>query len=202
MAFLLRITTFAAAIATGAAAQEAPPAAVNEAALPTPATCGAQAAVYARDKGPKLWVIRRGTLVLAENPLRPLSRDEAVVLEVVVNGRRATAWGPDADHLRQGASVKSIEAEGREPVRWVEKGAMPTSLRVVSEDGSIILGPLPFGGCEDAPAAKAIAETPARREKPARAAKKAAEESDRPLPGRLPQGALDGLSLPDAKPRR
>jgi hypothetical protein len=185
-----------------AVAQDASPPA-NEAVSPTPTACAPKAALYTRDKAPKLWVLRRGTMVLAENPLRPLSQDEAVVLEVVVNGKRAAAWGIDTDHLRQGASIRSVEAEGRGPVRWAEAEAMPAALRVIAEDGSVVLGPLPFGGCEDAPAAKAIAEKPAARPKTERASRRNADNpggADRPLPGHLPQGALDGLSLP--QPRR
>ena len=168
-------------------------------AAPKPSDCGPQAAIYQTGKGAKLWVLRQGTMVLAENPLRPMSRDEAVVLEVVVNGRRATAFGPDLNHLRQGGTPKSVEHEGREPIRWADGGVAPAAIRVVAEDGRVLLGPLAFGGCEDAPAAKAVADKPTPAEKPAQGKRKkgsAAAGDSGPAPTHLPQGALDGLSLP------
>lgn len=189
------------ATAPNALAQPAP-----DGAAPAPADCAPKAALYQSGKGLKLWVLRQGTLVLAENPLRPLSRDEAVVLEVVVNGRRATAYGPDLDNLRQGGSLKSVEREGREPVRWAEGRAAPAALRVVAEDGRVLIGPMAFAGCEESPAAKAIADKPPpKAERPARgkgqgkgkaAAPAAAGAADAPPPAHLPQGALQGLSLP------
>lgn len=183
-----------------AAAQPAP----EGANPPVPADCAPKAALYS-GKGLKLWVLRQGALVLAENPLRPLSRDEAVVLEVVVNGRRATAYGPDMNNLRQGGSLKSVEREGREPVRWAEGRTAPAALRVVAEDGRVLAGPLAFGGCEEPPAAKAIVDRPVKAERPARgkgqgkgkgAGTPAAAGADAPPPAHLPQGALQGLSLP------
>ena len=184
-------------------AQAPAPAAVPDMpapAAPKPSDCGPQAATYQAGKGPKLWVLRQGTMVLAENPLRPMSRDEAVVLDVVVNGRRATAFGPDLNHLRQGGSPKSVEHGGREPIRWAEGGVAPAAIRVVAEDGRVLLGPMPFGGCEDAPAAKAVADKPAPAEQPAKGKRKRKEPpaggESGGAPTHLPQGALDGLSLP------
>ena len=179
-----------------------PPAAV---AAPLPIDCESKAAVYQGAKGLKLWVLRRGTMVLAENPLRPLSRDEAVVLDVVVNGRRATAVGPDVVNQRQGGSPKAVEREGREPIRWAESGLPPPALRVVAEDGHVLLGPMPFGGCEDPPTAKAVVDKPVKAERadaPKRKGSRGAAAGADPLPGHLPQGALQGLSLPKDGTRR
>jgi hypothetical protein len=177
---------------------------VVAAAQPTasPIECAPQAALYQAEKGTKLWVLRQGRMVLAENPLRPLSQDEAVVLEVVVNGRRATAWGPDLQNLRQGGTPKSVEQEGREPIRWDEKGPPPAAIRVVAEDGRVLLGPMPFGGCEQAPAAKMVADKPPPRAARGKGGKAAAAAANDSPPAHLPQGALEGLSLPKAGTRR
>lgn len=189
-------------------AQSDPPAAPGgeaSSAAPKPGDCSPRAALYQAGKGPKVWVLRQGTMVLAENPLRPLSRDEVVVLEVVVNGRRATAFGPDMDHLRQGGTPKSVEREGREPIRWAAAGAAPAAMRVVAEDGRVLLGPMSFGGCDDPPAAKEVAEKPVKPARPARAARKgkpAPAASDGPAPAHLPQGALPGMSMQKDAPRR
>lgn len=208
MSFLRVLALLASGAATGAASAQttvppavSPPTAQPEA--PAPLDCAPKAAIYQAGKSAKIWVVRQGILVLAENPLRPLTRDEAVVLDVVVNGRRATAFGPDLNHLRQGGSPASLEREGREPIRWSESGVAPAAIRVVAEDGRVLLGPMRFGGCEDAPVAKAVADKPVQAEKPARGARKPKaaaagqdESSSGPAPARLPQGAIDGLSLP------
>ncbi|TDR93551.1 hypothetical protein [Enterovirga rhinocerotis] len=181
----------------------APAAVQGEAASPArPKDCTPQAAVYAdpAPKGVKLWVLRQGTMVLPENPLRPLSRDEAVVFEVVVNGRRASAWGPDSHHLRQGGALQALEREASGPIRWADAGEPPAAIRVVAEDGRPLLGPLAFGGCEDAPDAKPVAMPTPKKERPART--RPGRNEAGPAPGgpssgsHLPQGALDGLSLP------
>ena len=201
MRTLLALAALAALSALPATAQTQEPggaSAQNEAAS-SPATCGPRAALYQAGKGPKVWVIRRGTMVLAENPLRPLSADEAVVLDVVVNGRRATAHGPDLDHLRQGGTPKAVEREGREPIRWADDGPAAPSIRVIAEDGRVLLGPMAFAGCEDAPGAKPVVDAPVKAEAPAkgrRRGKEAATGDDPMMPAHLPQGALPGLSLP------
>ena len=209
---LLRVFTLLATVglplAAAAQADGAAPAPVQgeaatppAAAPPAPIDCAPKAAAYRAEKGMKLWLMRQGSMVLAENPLRPLARDEAVVLDVVVNGRRATAFGLDFDNLHQGGTPKSVERLGREPIAWKEAAVAPSSLRVVAEDGRILLGPMPFAGCEDAPAAKPVVDKPVAAEKPAkprkgqRKPKQAAPSPDSGGPSRLPQGALSNPSL-------
>lgn len=209
---LLRLFTLLATVglAFGAVAQSdggAAPAVQGEAATtspqqpgpPVPIDCAPKAAVYQADKGLKLWMVRQGKMMLVENPLRPLTRDEVVVLDVVVNSRRATAFGVDFDNLHQAGTPKSVEREGREPIQWKEAALAPPSLRVLAEDGRVLLGPMPFVGCEDAPAAKAVADKPVPVEKPVKGKRKpkaAAKSKPNPgVPSHLPQGALTKPSL-------
>ena len=158
----------------------------------SPPDCGTRDALYVADKGLQVWVTRRGTMTLAENPLRPLSHDEVMVLEVVVKGRLATAWGPDFDNLRQGNAPRDLEREGAKPIRW-EAGATPypPSIRVVGEDGRVLFGPMRFDQCGEAPAGRAVAAPAARASR--RASDKTGRSRDSP---RLPQGAIPSLSLP------
>lgn len=173
----------------------------QEEARPIPDGCAGRAALYAGGpKSTKIWVVRRGSMVMAENPLRPMSRDRALVLQVVVNGRLATAFGPDPQHLRQGGAPVDIERLGAEPIRWAKDDTpTPPALRVVADDGTVLLGPLPFVECADPPSAKPVAarraEKPAPIERrPTGAAARAVPEGPS-IPG-LPQGALQGLDLP------
>lgn len=173
----------------------------QEEARPTPDGCAGRAALYAGGpKGTRIWVVRRGSMVLAENPLRPISRDRAVVLQVVFNGRLATAFGPDHENLRQGGAPADIERLGAEPIRWSDDAATPPpTLRVVADDGTVLLGPLPFVECADPPSAKPVAarrpEKPVAPERrPAGAAGHAFPQGPS-IPG-LPQGAIQSLDLP------
>lgn len=179
------------AAATAAGAQDGPKS-------PEP-SCAGKAALFQTEKGLKLWVVRRGEMKLPENPLRPLSDEHALVLQVVVNGRSATAFGPDFANLRQGGAARDVERQGVEPIRWEDGSApLPDQLRVVAEDGSVLIGPMRFAGCEDPPAAKAVAPVAAARLAPGagqRSKKKVAEPAGREPPG-MPQGAINGLSLP------
>jgi hypothetical protein len=162
--------------------------------------CGGKAALYAAGKV-QVWVTRRGTLQ-EDNPLRPLSPATLTVLQVVVNGRSATAFGPDFEHMRQGGAPARLAEAAGHPITW-DSGPQncPAAFRVVAEDGRVLLGPLTFQSCGDAPAA--AAEAPVRASRPrARPAgegrRNEGEAGDRPgLPqGAIPSGGKGGLSLP------
>jgi hypothetical protein len=148
------------------------------------ADCDTRAALYATEKGFKLWVTRRGTMV-EDNPLRPLSRESKLVIEVAVNGRIATATGTDFANLHRSGSPRDLEEASVGPIRWEPAvNGMPATMRVVAEDGSIVLGPLRFTECVDPPKIAAAAAK--------RPAKKVA-----PKPGREPAGEMrPGLVLP------
>lgn len=152
------------------------------------AGCGSAAAFYS-GRGASLWVTRRGTM-LDDNPLRPLSRDALLVLQVHVNRRLATAFGPDLDNLRQGGPPQALEKASGHPIAWDPAPmAVPRSLRIVGEDGAVLLGPLQFQSCGPAPPASA-ASTP-----PSRAAGEAAERR-RPAPAPAAEKPRPNLSLP------
>lgn len=161
----------------------------------SPVACGAKAALFATGpKGPRLWVVRHGEMQ-RDNPLRPLTPDRLVVLEVVVNNRLATAYGPDHGHLRQGGALRDLEQEAVEPIRWrAGPDGLPAGLRIVGEDGSVLLDGLRFLECADAPKARAVPSAQ-RVQGSDRPDRKAAEERSRRRQG-LPQGAMEGLSLP------
>jgi hypothetical protein len=152
------------------------------------ADCDTQAALYSAETGFKLWVTRRGTMI-EDNPLRPLSQDTKLVLEVAVNGRIATAHGTDFAHLHRSGSPQQLEEMSAGPIRWEPKrDGMPATIRVVSEDGRVVLGPLRFVECGEAPK---TAAAPAKRPIKKAAPRAAREPSAEVPPGfALPQGAI------------
>src|SRR3954470_768203 len=151
-------------------------------------SCDTKAALYATDKGFKIWVTRRG-MMTQENPLRPLSPETKVVLEVAVNGRVATAHGADFASLQRSGPPQELELTSVGPIRW-EPGlnGMPSTLRVVAEDGSRVLGPLRFASCGEAPKiAPLAAKRPGRKAAP----KSGAGAEPGAPPGLvLPKGAI------------
>lgn len=178
-----------------------PPAPVTPApASPAPETqaCGTQAARYATEKGFALWVTRRGTM-LQENPLRPLTPARFVILQVVVNGRLATAFGPDYARLQQGFSPGDLEKDGAAKISWVE-GAdeLPPTIQVVGDDGGALFGPMRFVACGEAPKTKVAASPrPTPKPEPRPKGRNAADRLDREkIVPRMPEGALPGFSIP------
>lgn len=121
--------------------------------------CGSREAVFGTG-AQKVWVTRIGS-ALWHNPLRPLAPEPLRVVQVAVNGRGGSAFGTDFDHLQQGDPAATLA--GVEPVRWsAALGEVPAELRVVADDGRVLLGPLAFAGCGDAPK---VARAPARNER-------------------------------------
>ncbi|ACL59368.1 hypothetical protein [Methylobacterium nodulans] len=194
----LRLGLAALLVGVGAAWAQAAWAQAAWAQAPAPIACGGQAAQYAGGKGFALWVTRRGTL-RRENPLRPLTPDELQVLQVVIRGKAATAYGPDLDTLRRGAAPASLEAQSGAAIRWGESiDGLPATLRILEDDGAGVLAALQFRSCGDAPkvaVAKAPkAEAPKRAAAPKPKANSKADQADSPprLPNgfTLPQGAI------------
>ena len=158
------------------------------------AECGSRAAVYAAGSV-RIWVVRSGS-ILEDNPLRPLSPASLRVLQIVVNGRSATAMGPDFENLRQGGAPARIEEANGHPIAWESGlGNLPDRFRVVAEDGRVLLGPLTLQSCEEAPAV--AAEKPLQPKRPARSSAPRSDENRPGLPrGAIPSGGGGGLSLP------
>lgn len=163
---------------------------------PSPAACEGRAALYAAS-GTRVWVTRHGRM-REDNPLRPLSQDAVSVLQVVVNGRSATAFGPDFENMRQGAAAARLEEASGHPIVWRPAlDELPGSFRIVAEDGRVLLGPLTFSACADIPGV-APERPQARPRTPSREELRDPAAASRPgLPqGAIPSGGKGGLSLP------
>ena len=123
--------------------------------------CQDRAALYSGDRGLRLWATRLGSMA-PENPLRPISGNRLAVLQVTVNGRLATAYGPDFDHMQQGAAPKQLEAVVGTRIEWSGPGEpFPEAFRIVTADGTPVLGPLRFQECGD-PTTITLFKEPAR----------------------------------------
>ncbi|WP_298963311.1 hypothetical protein [uncultured Methylobacterium sp.] len=167
-----------------------------------PVACGARAARYAASKGLSLWVARRGTMTF-ENPLRPLSPEVLQVLQVTIRNKPATAYGPDLDSLRRGASPAALEAQYGAPVKWSgELEGLPASLRILADDGAAVLAQLRFEACGDAPKVAEPRKPAPPRKPPPKPKEGAPAEATRTPSGRaLPQGALpEGALAPGPRP--
>lgn len=164
--------------------------------------CEARAALYEGPKDFTLWVTRTG-LIVVENPLRPLTPETTRVLQVVIAGKAATAYGPDLYALRRGGSPGGLEAMLGAPIRWDgTPTALPDTLNIVSETGQS-LAQLGFRECGEAPAVKAppvAAKDKAKSKERAKERTKARagaapgtrDSSVRTPPGlNLPQGAIE-----------
>jgi hypothetical protein len=194
---LLALLAAPAALSAPAAqpSAQAAPAPPEPAPEPTPAAappveqpCGARAARYEGGKGFAMVVTRSGQ-VRTTNPLRPLTPEVNEVLQVVIAGKVATAYGPDFSTLRRGTAPATIEAMLGGPIHW--QPALPTlpdPIAIVTEEGAT-LAQLAFRACEDPPAVKATPKPQAKKKAPAkRAAPKPAEKAP---PGfAVPQGAI------------
>jgi hypothetical protein len=159
--------------------------------------CEAKAALYEGPGNFTVWVTRTGLIVL-ENPLRPLTPETTRVLQVVIAGKAATAYGPDLSALRRGGSLGSLEAMLGAPIRWdAVSTALPDTLNIVSETGQS-LAQLGFRECGEAPVVKgapvAAKGGPKARDAPNKdAVKKVRAKAAGPDAGAK---APPGLSLP------
>src|SRR5215212_10722511 len=78
----------------------------------------AGAAAYSAGSGPQVHVVRRGSMSL-QNTLRPLSNaTPAVVLQVTISGKVATAHGPDFEEMRRGGPPQQLEEESGSRIIW------------------------------------------------------------------------------------
>ncbi|MBE7246270.1 MAG: hypothetical protein INR63_15080 [Actinomycetospora chiangmaiensis] len=170
---------------TPSASTSAPPTPAPAPAVEQP--CGSRAARFENGKGFKMVITRAGE-IRTTNPLRPLTPEVNEVLQVVIAGKVATAYGPDFTTLRRGSAPAGVEAMLGGPIRWqAALPALPDPIAIVTEEGTP-LAQLAFKACEEPPAVKAP-KAEARKKAPARrAAPKAAEKTP---PGfSMPQGAI------------
>ena len=181
----------------------APPPAATRFAAP-PVVCEPDQAVrYDGAKAMDLWVTRSGAITL-DNPLRPLTPDVTRVLQVVVGGKVATAYGPDLLSLRRGGSPATLEGTIGGKIQWdASLVALPDSLPINAETGEP-LAELRFRECGTAPSAKLLPPPKARRtaptaealaaeaEKAEKAAAKAKAKPARPKSASQPPAATTG----------
>lgn len=114
-----------------------------------------KAVLYDGPKGVALWVTRTGNISV-DNPLKPLTPDVTRVLQVVIGGKVATAYGPDLNAVRRGGPPAALESLLGGPIRWDQAlGTLPDSLDIVSNSGAA-LAELRFKECGDAPAARTV----------------------------------------------
>jgi hypothetical protein len=162
-------------------------------AAPHDTTCGARAALYTDEKGGAVWVTRKGQ-ILHENPLRPLSKERVFVLEVMIAGKLATAYGPDASSLLRGGPPESVEKTFGEKIEWGNSdGAMPEHLQIVESAGEV-LARLRFKECGDAPRQ----QRPEQAKTPPRTPSPDAKPVPRKAPAEVP--AREQQAKPSAKP--
>jgi hypothetical protein len=148
--------------------------------------CGPLAGLYLAPGNLKIFVTRRGTMV-QDNPLRPLTNDLFIILQIVVNNRMASAYGPDFDNLRRAGAPQTLEGMAGTKITWASRPeAMPRSLRVVAEDGAVVLSPIVFSACAEAPK---VAAPPPVVKRPTKAPGPEAYKAPRPSIA-LPQGAI------------
>ena len=185
-------------LAPATAAPAMTPAAVTPSALPpVPAAprpdltvaCAEKAALYEGPKNFSVWVTRTG-LIVVENPLLPLTPDSARVLQVVIAGKVATAYGPDLFALRRGGAPAVLEGSKGGSIRWdATPTPLPDTLNIVSEAGQP-LAQLAFQSCGEAPVVKAAPVAKAKaapRPKPG----KPAGQAESPSGMRMPASALE-----------
>lgn len=154
--------------------------------------CEGKGALYEGGKDVAVWVTRTG-LITVENPLRPLTPETTRVLQVVIGGKAATAYGPDLFALRRGGSPAALEGASGGPIRWDATATpLPDTLNIVSETGQPV-AQLAFQACGEAPAVQAAAPKAAAKAARAKERPKAAPQAPPGIGiprGALPEGAL------------
>ncbi|KQP20209.1 hypothetical protein ASF25_09960 [Methylobacterium sp. Leaf100] len=150
--------------------------------------CAEKAALYEGPKNFSVWVTRTG-LIVVENPLLPLTPETARVLQVVIAGKVATAYGPDLYALRRGGAPAALEGAKGGTIRWdATPTPLPDTLNIVSEAGQP-LAQLAFQSCGEAPTVKAA---PVARSNPGTKPKARPKTAPEAPPGmRLPASALE-----------
>ena len=139
------------------------------------------AGLYWAGSGPQVQVIRRGALTLA-NGQRPLENpSRSLALQVRINGKLATAYGPTYDKMRRAGPPNQLEDETGSKIQWEKTlGALPNRILILSDDESEVIARLEFLGCgsSDNPATKPSTRSPSH------------DAADQALPRTLPRGAI------------
>jgi hypothetical protein len=149
--------------------------------------CGAGAAIYWAGSGPKVQVLRRGK-VRQENPLRPSSEAApALVVEVNINGKIATALGESFETMRRAGPPKQVEEESGTRIEWDAKlVGLPTTILILSEDGPEVVARLQFTECGRAPKPARRRDLTGKAKSPNPPSPRSSGETSPPIP----QGAI------------
>jgi hypothetical protein len=180
-----------------AGAQEATPRAVRppkNAAQPppkppvaaaSPKDCGRNSAIYWAGGGPKVHVIRQGTLT-ERKPLDSTSAPtQLVVLEVRILDKLAATYGASFESMRRSGPPGQVEEETGSAIKWVGNlTGVPTNLNIVGEDGSEVVATLRFEGCGSRAAQRNDRRDPARNQDEGQG------KNPQRDPATLPRGAI------------
>jgi hypothetical protein len=138
-----------------------------------------------------------------------LTKQNVIVLDVIIAGKPATAYGPDYLSMLRGGPLDELQKGLGQPVTWeATNDGMPELIRIVSDDQSQVLTELRFKECSDIPRPEGRARVPpAAAVKAPSPANVAPDESDsrpdvqvhpKPAPDRV-QGARPRDARPKAK---
>jgi hypothetical protein len=163
------------------AAEAQSPSAANDLA------CDGGPVIYWAGSGPKVQVRRLGK-ISQENPLRLNSEVvPALVIEVNINGKIATAHGQSFEAMRRAGPPQQLEEESGQPIEWDAKLAgLPKTILILSDQGSEVVARLQFTECGKAPKPARRRDLPAKAQLPNPPSPRSASES----PHRIPQGAI------------
>jgi hypothetical protein len=153
-----------------------------------PEACGKNPAIYWAGAGPKVQVLRHGTFRMRKALEPEGASTEAVVVEVRIESKKATAYGPSFDQLRRGPASQELEQEVGDRIGWRDGPAgLPPTLVILSDEGSVVVARLQFEGCSTPSARPGGRSRPSTKQAPA-------PQGNPPASGTpsltLPQGAI------------
>ena len=154
-----------------------------------PEACGRNPAIYWAGAGPRVQVLRHGTF-RQRKALEPEGAStEAVAIEVRIERKSASAYGPSFDQLRRGPASQKLEQEVGDRIRWRDGLAdLAPALVILSDESSEVVAHLKFEGCGTASARPRERARPSTQQAPASHANPPASGT---RPRTLPQGRLD-----------
>ena len=165
------------------AAPVAPEAKQSDAKTESADVACAGAAAYSAGSGPQVHVVRRGSMSL-QNTLRPLSNaTPAVVLQVTISGKVATAHGRDFEEMHRGGPPQQLEEESGSRIMWDKHlGALPRTILIVGDERSEPIARLRFVACTNVPKVAPARDRAVRTRGPNAGAKPPEQARTRALP--------------------
>lgn len=165
------------------ATSAAPAGTEGDAKTDSPDVACAGAAAYSAGSGPQVHVVRRGSMSL-QNALRPLSNaTPAVVLQVTISGKVATAQGRDFEEMRRGGPPQQLEEESGSRIMWDKHlGVLPRTILIVGDERSEPIARLRFVACTNVPKVAPAGDRAVRTRGPNAGAKPPEQAPTRALP--------------------